>query len=145
MSSASVSFTRSGSIDFRFIKTFESGGTQTLLKAELYVLPTFSYVKPKNYLLLCFYVVNAFRGGSRNYSEGCSNLRLRNQGCCYAQTLNPLLIGHNEMKVCHKLKSLDALILFSNFLLHFDQNSELWLKLFMEIERNLHLPPLIYT
>ena len=65
------------------------------------------------------------RGGSRNYSEGCSNLRLRNQGCCYAQTLNPLLIGHNEMKVCHKLKSLDALILFSNFLLQFDQISEL--------------------
>ena len=48
------------------------------------------------------------RGGSRNYSEGCSNLRLRNKRCCYAQTLN---IGHNEMKVCNKLKSLDALIL----------------------------------
>ena len=81
------------------------------------------------------------RGGSRNYSEGCSNKRLRNQGCCYAQTLNPLLIGHNEMKVCHKLKRLDALILFSSFLLHFDQNSELWLRLFMPIERNLQLSP----
>ena len=45
------------------------------------------------------------------------------------------------MKVCHKLKSLDAFNFFSSFLLHFDQNSELWLQLFMPIERNLQLSP----